>query len=74
MRAIRERLRRAKYRLMNYLQFQLSIGTPIDKKVKLVFARFGRTYIPDFGCPLRNSWQTFNQFFNVQKPKRKNSI
>jgi len=56
----------------NYLQFQLSIGTRSNKRVSWCLLRLRRRYIL-IRCPSQ-LLATLNQFFNVQKPKEKNSI
>ena len=69
-RAIRERLRRAKYDLIALFAIPALDWHPIDKRVKLVFApTSAERYIPDSDVLFATSWQTLQSVLQCSKAK-----
>jgi O-antigen/teichoic acid export membrane protein/glycosyltransferase involved in cell wall biosynthesis len=69
-RAIRERLRRAKYDLMELFAIPAFDWHPIDKQVKLVFVPTSEErHIPDADVLFATSWQTLPSVLQCSKVK-----
>jgi len=69
-RAIRERLRRAKYDLMERFAIPAFDWHPIDNRVKLVFVpTSAERYIPDSDVLFATSWQTLQSVLQCSKAK-----
>jgi O-antigen/teichoic acid export membrane protein/glycosyltransferase involved in cell wall biosynthesis len=69
-RAIRERLRRAKYDLMELFVTPTFDWHPIDKRVKLAFVpTSAERYVPDSDVLFATSWQTLQSVLQCSKVK-----
>jgi glycosyltransferase involved in cell wall biosynthesis len=69
-RAIRERLRRAKYDLMELFATPTFDWHPIDKRVKLAFVpTSAERYVPDSDVLFATSWQTLQSVLQCSKAK-----